>query len=188
MVRYGFVINLSTCIGCGACVAACTEENSLVIKEVNEKATVPLGSRRDIKVIETGQFPSVARIVYHHMCMHCEEAPCMKVCPTGATYMTKEGVVLIDYNVCIGCKYCMTACPYNARYLNKVIGGPDKCTMCYHRIKKGLEPACVASCPTDSLVFGDLDNPNSVISRLLKKAVPVGAALGTKPKVYIIPP
>lgn len=188
MARYGFVINLATCIGCGACVAACSEENTQVLKEISEKATVPLGARRDIRVIEVGVFPSVARISPHHTCMHCDEAPCVAVCPTGASYKTEDGAVLVDYDLCIGCKYCITACPYNARYLNKELGGPDKCTMCYHRVKEGLLPACAASCPTGSIVFGDLDDPSSEVSRLVKHAVPVGASLGTSPKVYVIPP
>lgn len=188
MPRYGFVLNLSTCIGCGACVAACTEENTPVLAEVEPNAEVPLGGRRDIRVVESGVYPTVSRTTYHHVCMHCEDAPCVGVCPTGATHKTSEGVVLIDYDLCIGCKYCITACPYNARYLNEALGGPDKCTMCYQRLKEGLEPACVSSCPTDSIVFGDLDDPESPVAKLLKHAVPVAASLGTKPKVYVIPP
>ncbi|MCE4618297.1 MAG: 4Fe-4S dicluster domain-containing protein [Desulfurococcales archaeon] len=188
MPRYGFVINLSTCIGCGACVAACTEENTQVLKELSDEASVPLGGRRDIRVVEDGKFPSVLRISYHHTCMHCEDAPCVSVCPTGASYRTDEGTVLVDYELCIGCKYCITACPYNARYVNEALGGPDKCTMCYHRLKQGLLPACATSCPTDSIVFGDLDDPNSEVAKLAKHAIPVGASLGTKPKVYVIPP
>ena len=188
MVRYGFVINLKTCIGCGACVAACSEENSLVLSKIKEGAIVPLGGRRDLRIIEKGKFPSVIRVNYHRTCMHCENAPCVAVCPTGATYKTKEGVVLVDHNLCIGCKYCLVACPYDARYVNEVLGGPDKCTMCIHRLKDGLQPACVESCPTDSIIFGDLDDPESEVSRLSKHAVPVGAELGTRPKVYVIPP
>ncbi|MEB3760007.1 MAG: 4Fe-4S dicluster domain-containing protein [Desulfurococcales archaeon] len=188
MARYGFVINLDTCIGCGACVAACSEENSLVLQQLKEDAEVPLGGRRDILVIEKGKFPSTVRINHHHTCMHCDNAPCVHVCPTGASYKTEEGAVLIDYDLCIGCKYCIVACPYNARYVNEALGGPDKCTMCYHRITKGLEPACASSCPTDSIVFGDLDDPNSEAYKLSLEAVPLAPEIGTKPRVYVIPP
>ncbi|MEB3805988.1 MAG: 4Fe-4S dicluster domain-containing protein [Desulfurococcales archaeon] len=188
MARYGFVIDLSTCIGCGDCVAACSEENTLVLSEIKEDAVVPLGSRRDIWVSERGFFPSVIRAHYHRTCMHCEEAPCAAVCPTGATYKTEEGVVLVDYSLCIGCKYCLVACPYDARYVNEALGGPDKCTMCMHRLREGLQPACAEACPTDSIVFGDLDDPDSRVARLAKHAVTLGPELGTRPKVFVIPP
>lgn len=188
MVRYGFVLNLKTCIGCGACVAACSEENTPVLNQIKKGAKVPLGGRRDIIVKEEGEFPSVIRAIYHTTCMHCDNPPCAAVCPTGATYKGEGGVVLIDYNLCIGCKYCVTACPYNARYVNVELGGPDKCTMCIHRLKEGELPACAASCPTDSIVFGDLDDPNSKVAKLAKHAVPVGQDLGTGPNVYVIPP
>ncbi len=183
MTRYGMVINLETCIGCGACVVACTEENSLHLG-----VDVPLGARTHIETIEVGKFPSVNWYFYHSICRHCEDAPCVAVCPTGASYKTPEGVVLVDYKKCIGCKYCMVACPYDARYINEALATPDKCTFCIHRVKEGLEPACVAACPTHSRIFGDLDDPNSEVSKLVAKgAVPAGASHGTKPKVFIIP-
>ncbi len=188
MPRYGFVINLATCIGCGACVAACSEENTLVLREIAEGASVPLGARRDVHVVEKGSFPSIIRVSYHHTCMHCDDPPCVDVCPTGATYKTEEGAVVVDYELCIGCKYCVTACPYAARYVNEVIGGPDKCTMCLHRVRDGLKPACAEACPTDSIVFGDLDDPESEAAKQALHAVPVGEEYGTKPRVYVIPP
>ncbi len=178
------VIDYNTCIGCGACVAACSEENSL---EMN--ATIPLGARTNIKNIEVGAFPSTRWIFVHNICRHCENAPCVSVCPTGASYKTREGVVLVDHSKCIGCKYCIVACPFNARYVNEELKGPDKCTLCYHRITQGLEPACVAACPTKSRIFGDLDDPNSEVAKLVASgAIPAGGEYGTKPKVFVIPP
>ena len=188
MARYGFVVNLETCIGCGACVAACSEENSRILDSIARGARVPLGGRRDIIVVERGRYPNTARITLHHTCMHCEDAPCVSVCPTGATFKNEDGIVLVDYDLCIGCKYCIVACPYNARYYNEELGGPDKCTMCAHRVYKGLEPACAASCPTGSIVWGDLDDPESPVARLASRAVAPGAELGTRPKVFLIPP
>ncbi len=182
------VINLKTCIGCGACVAACSEENSIILSMIKEGAQVKIGSRTDIEVVEEGRFPSAKRIYYHHICMQCEDPPCVKVCPTGASYITKDGVVLINYEHCIGCRYCVVACPYGARYVNEELRAPDKCTFCYHRIKEGLLPACVEACPTHSRIFGDLDNPNSEVFRLSLRAVRPNSPKGTNPKVYIIPP
>lgn len=183
MARYGMVIDLKTCIGCGACVAACSEENSLQLG-----VEVPLGARTHIEKIELGKFPNTRWIFYHSICRHCEDAPCVSVCPTGASYKTEDGIVLVDHEKCIGCKYCMVACPYNARYINVELRTPDKCTFCVHRVKEGLEPACVAACPTHSRMFGDLDDPNSEVAKLVfSGAVPAGAEHGTKPKVYYIP-
>ena len=184
MTRYGMVIDLRTCIGCGACVAACSEENSLSLG-----VDVPLGARTDVKTEELGLFPNVRWIFEHSICRHCENPPCVAVCPTGASFKTDDGFVLIDHEKCIGCKYCIVSCPYKARYINENIMTPDKCTFCVHRVKKGLDPACVASCPTNSRVFGDLDDPTSKVSELVSKgAVAVGAEYGTKPKVYYAPP
>ncbi len=188
MVRYGFVINLSTCIGCGACVVGCTEENTLELQKISNRAYVPIGGRRDLHLVEKGSFPSVYRVNYHLTCMHCDNAPCVAVCPTGASYRSDEGAVLVDYDRCIGCKYCITACPYNARYVNEALGGPDKCTMCIHRVREGLDPACTISCPTNSIIFGDLDDPESEISKLSRHAIPIGEEMGTRPKLYVIPP
>ena len=190
MARYGFVVDLRTCIGCGACVAACTEENTPVLRRLtgNPRAVVPLGSRRDVIVVEEGVYPAVRRVHHHRVCAHCDNPPCVGVCPTGATYKTPEGAVVVDYDKCIGCRYCVVACPYGARYVNEDVGGPDKCTMCIHRVREGLAPACAESCPTRSIVFGDLDDPESPAARAAARAVPVGAGYGTRPRLYVIPP
>jgi Fe-S-cluster-containing dehydrogenase component len=102
------------------------------------------------------------------LCNHCENPPCVQVCPVGATYKTPDGVVLIDEKYCIGCRYCVQACPYGARYFNEETQTTDKCTWCYHRITKGLKPACVEVCPVNARIFGDLNDPASDISVFIR--------------------
>ncbi len=182
MVRYGMVIDLRTCIGCFSCITACSQENTRALG-----AEVKLGARTDITPLEVGKQPSTALIFYHKICRHCDDPPCVHVCPTGASYRTEEGVVLIDYDLCIGCKYCIVACPFNARYVHEGLGAPDKCTFCYHRVKQGLEPACVEACPTFSRIFGDLDDPESEVSKLAVSGIPVGSWHNTEPMVFYIP-
>ncbi len=181
MVRYGMVIDLEKCLGCEACVAACVEEN---------KVPYEAGMRTRVHRIVTGEFPNVSTMYMHRICMHCEKPSCVHVCPTGASYVDETGVVLIDYDLCIGCKYCMVACPYLARYIHPERHAPDKCTFCIHRVKAGKLPACVETCPANARIFGDLDDPNSEISKILKenRAFPIGAEYGTKPKVFYIRP
>ena len=190
-MKYGMVIDESKCVGCGACIAACISEN--LEKEVD--LAMKKGDLKDMKLrtyideIEIGLFPSVRTLFHHSICRHCEDPPCVEVCPTGASYKTKDGIVLINKDICIGCKYCMTACPYNARYIDEVTMTPDKCTFCEHRLKEGKLPACVEACPTHARIFGDLDDPKSEVSKLVSEgAVPEGAEYGTKPKVYYIKP
>jgi len=143
--------------------------------------------------------------------MHCADAPCVEVCPTGASYQREDGIVLIDQDKCIGCRYCMVACPYNARYFDfggnetyfpemeltpletarqegRAAGTVSKCTMCVDRIDAGEEPACVATCPTYARIFGDLDDPESEVSKLIAEhgATPLHPELGTNPSVFYI--
>jgi Fe-S-cluster-containing dehydrogenase component len=102
------------------------------------------------------------------MCNHCAKSPCTQVCPVGATFETDEGIVLVDENYCIGCRYCVQACPYGCRYIHPDKGTVDKCTLCFHRLKKGLKPACFEICPTKARIFGDLNDPGSEINYFLK--------------------
>jgi len=197
MARYAMVIDLRTCLGCQACTAACTQENQTPYW--HDKW------RTQVNDVQRGKFPHVTRDFFPRLCMHCENAPCVEVCPTGASYRTKEGVVLVDYEKCMGCQACVVACPYGARYpyeredvakAKEIFGEDnrhkvphvDKCTFCYHRLAEGLEPACVATCPGEARLFGDLDDPNSKVAALVSsgQAKPLEPGFGTKPRVFYI--
>jgi len=120
------------------------------------------------------------------ICNQCDKPPCVQVCPVGATYKTADGVILVDEKYCIGCRYCIQACPYGMRFLNPKTGTADKCTFCYHRILKGLAPACVEVCPTEARVFGDLSKVASPLSRFVRinKIMVLKPQLNTEPKVF----
>ncbi len=129
-------------------------------------------------------------MIHLPQCNHCENAPCVNVCPTGALYHVEGGIVRLDPELCIGCRACTRACPYNAIYIDPRTGKADKCTFCEHLIEKGLEPACVAACPTGARIFGDLDDPNSLISKLYRegKIKPVGkVAEKVRPRLFFAP-
>ena len=181
MVKYAMVIDLRSCIGCGACIAACDMENDTPWEEGKRRTHVPR--------FTFGEYPNVTVVFVPRLCMHCENAPCVTVCPTGASYKTEEGVVLINYDLCIGCKYCVVACPYDARYIDHRKRAVDKCTFCYHRLKEGRLPACVETCVGHARIFGDLDDPESEVSKIVRTsaAKPLRPDLGTEPKVLYIP-
>ncbi|MBI3403392.1 MAG: 4Fe-4S dicluster domain-containing protein [Acidobacteria bacterium] len=174
--RFGMVIDPERCIHCAACLVACKAENA-----------VPDGhSRNRLSEQESGAYPSVRVVMAPSQCMQCDDAPCVRVCPTGASYRDANGVVLINADDCIGCRYCVEACPYGARYFDEESGTVDKCTFCVHRVEQGLEPACVTTCPTKTRVFGNLDDPSSAVARLIASA-PTEVRLpeaGTRPKIY----
>ena len=154
MVNYGFVIDNRTCIGCHACTVACKSEHD-----------VPIGvNRTHVKYIETGTYPNSSREFRVHRCNHCEDSPCTDICPTSALYSREDGIVDFDDERCIGCKSCMQACPYDALYIDPNKGTAAKCNYCAHRIEAAYEPACVVVCPTESIISGDLDDPDSAIS------------------------
>ena len=177
--HYGMLIDVRRCIGCHACSVACKAEFD-----------VPLGSTRSwVEYIEKGNFPDVSRSFLPRLCNHCSEPQCVSVCPTGATWKREEdGIVVVDPDICIGCKYCMQACPYDARFINPVTGSADKCDFCLHRVSQGLEPACVEACPARARIFGDLNDPNSEISRAIatNPVTVLRPEKGTKPNVYYI--
>lgn len=182
MVRYGMIIDLRSCIGCGACIAACDMENETPWEEGKRRTYVPK--------FFFGTYPNVTAVFIPRLCMHCENPPCVTVCPTGASYKTDDGVVLVNYDICIGCKYCVVACPYDARYVDHRRRAVDKCTFCYeNRVREGRLPACVETCVGHARIFGDLDDPNSEAGRLAMSglAKPLRPDLGTKPKVLYIP-
>jgi Fe-S-cluster-containing dehydrogenase component/formate-dependent nitrite reductase membrane component NrfD len=177
-VRYGFVIDQNKCIGCHACTVACKEENR-----------VPLGAFRTwVKYVERGAFPHTRRYFSVLRCNHCDDAPCVVICPTVALYRRPDGIVDFDGSRCIGCKSCMQACPYDALYIDPNTGTAAKCHYCAHRVEVGLEPACVVVCPEQAIIAGDLDDPTSHIARL-SATQPVQvrkAEQGTRPKVFYL--
>jgi len=178
MPRYAMTIDLSLCVGCAACAVACKMENQ-----------VPPGVHRLwIRERELGVFPDLTVEFRPEQCLHCANPPCVPVCPTGASYQTEDGLVLVDSRKCIACGACVAACPYEARYLHPA-GYVDKCTFCQHRLEKGRLPACVETCPTFCRAFGDLDDPESPVAKVLKEAGRVDVLrpeLGTKPKLFYL--
>ena len=177
-MRYGFVIDQRKCIGCHACTVACKEENQ-----------VPLGVNRTwVKYIEKGVFPDTRRYFSVMRCNHCDNAPCVTICPTVALYRRPDGIVDFDGERCIGCKSCMQACPYDALYIDPETKTAAKCHYCAHRVESGLEPACVVVCPVQAIVPGDLDDPHSTIARLVasQQTQVRKPEQGTRPKLYYL--
>jgi Fe-S-cluster-containing dehydrogenase component len=178
MARYGMVIDTRRCIGCMDCVVACKTENE-----------VPEGLNRDWIACDTrGTFPALHMEIRSERCNHCDNPPCVTCCPTGASHVEEPGrIVLVTPGMCIGCKACLSACPYDARFVNPA-GYADKCTFCIHRVKEGLDPACVAVCPARCMYFGDLDDPNGIAARLVdsRKSHALLPAAGTEPRVYYL--
>ena len=175
---YGFVIDQTRCIGCHACTVACKSEND-----------VPLGDFRTwVKYTETGTFPEVKRDFSVLRCNHCTNAPCITICPVVVLDKRPDGIVDLDRDVCIGCKSCMQACPYDALYLNEQTGGAEKCHYCAHRVDQGLEPACVVVCPEEAIISGDFNDPDSKIAKLRKRedAIVRRPEQGTQPNVHYI--
>lgn len=210
MTRWAMVADLERCVGCQTCTAACRHAN----------ATSPAVQWRKVLDIEAGSYPNVSRIFVPVGCQHCADPPCMHVCPTTATRQRADGIVTVDYDLCIGCAYCEVACPYQARFLvhephfaygaatqNEVeradpsrLGVAQKCTFCSDRIDFGIEndltpgidpgatPACVNSCIANALHFGDVDDPDSNVSRLLReqRSFRMHAELGTDPGFHYL--
>ena len=176
MTRYAFLIDQDTCIGCHACTTACKQEHD-----------VPIGVNRTwVKYIEKGVFPDSRRFYSVNRCNHCEDAPCVSICPTTALFSRSDGIVDFDDSRCIGCKSCMNACPYDALYINPDTQTAHKCNFCAHRVEVGLEPSCVIVCPTQSIIAGDLHDPTSRIAVMLgRHDTKVRAPeQGTKPHVF----
>ncbi len=211
MTKWAMTADLGRCVGCQTCTTACRHANN----------TPPGVQYRKVLDMEVGVFPDVRRVFVPVGCMHCDEPPCRDVCPTTATTKRADGMVMIDYDICIGCGYCIIACPYQARYKvtkptfafkgeatdnetqrfdERLLGVAQKCTFCVDRIDTGLAkgltpgidpeatPACVNSCLSNALQFGDLDNPDSNISKLLKKnkSFRMHEELGTGPNIHYL--
>jgi len=180
-MRYGMVIDLKKCVGCNACSVACKAEN------IPEKEYW----WHKVFEIEKGKFPHVTKHYLPRPCFHCKNPACVTVCPSNASYRCeKTGLVLLKREKCIGCKYCMVACPYGVRIYDDEEGVVTKCTFCYQRLEKYNVPACVKTCIGNARYFGDLDDPNSEVSKLIarKRASVLLPEQGTEPSVYYIPP
>ena len=200
-MRYGMVIDLKRCFGCYGCQVSCKAEH----------ATPPGVFFARVVKRESGTYPNVRKVFLPMLCMHCETPPCEAVCPTGATFKRPDGIVDIDREICVGCRYCMQACPYEARYFHAKerfyfgAQGPTeyealgyaqhptgvvmKCNFCAQRLTRSEEPSCVMTCPTNARTVGDLDDPHSEVSRLIKErgGEPLHPELGTGPSVYYLP-
>jgi Fe-S-cluster-containing dehydrogenase component/formate-dependent nitrite reductase membrane component NrfD len=177
-MKYGFVIDHRRCIGCHACTVACKSENE-----------VPLGTFRTwVKYIEKGEYPDTRRFFSVLRCNHCEDAPCVTICPVTALYKREDGIVDFNGDRCIGCKACMQACPYDALYINPYTNTAEKCNYCAHRVEARLEPACVIVCPVQAIVSGDMDDPTAKISRLIasEQTQVRKPEAGTRPKLHYI--
>lgn len=178
MPRYVMVIDQSRCVGCMACVVACKRENDVPAEHY----------RTRVVEMVRGEFPRLRSEMRSELCNHCDHAPCVSICPTGASHTQEDGTVQINRKKCVGCKACITACPYNVRYIHPEHGYADKCSFCQQRLKEGKEPACVATCIGRSRMFGDLDDSNSEVSQLLRDTSwrVLKPEVGTKPNVYYI--
>ena len=178
-MQYGFVLDQRRCIGCHACTVACKSEND-----------VPLGDFRTwVKYTEVGSFPQVRRHFAVLRCNQCTDAPCVTICPVTALDKRPDGIVDLAKDICIGCKACMQACPYDALHLNEETGGAEKCHFCAHRVEQGLKPACEVVCPETAIISGDLHDPQSPVSRILAQvpgAVVRRPEQGTGPNVLYL--
>jgi tetrathionate reductase subunit B len=181
---WGMIIDIDKCIGCGNCVRACKAENNVPNEPGHfrtwieryqvasddldhPKVDSPNGGYDGFPELE----PTAANVksfFVPKMCNHCAHSPCVQVCPVGATFESPDGVVLVDKTYCIGCRYCVQACPYGCRYIDERTMTVDKCDLCYHRITKGLTTACCEACPTAARQLVDLKNPNDPVHAFLK--------------------
>ena len=189
-MRYGFVIDQDRCIGCHACTVACKDEHKVAVGVF----------RTWVKYIEKGSFPDTSRHFGVMRCNHCEQAPCIEICPTSALFKRDNGIVDFDNSRCIGCKSCMQACPYDALYIDPDTSTAAKCNFCAHRVEANLEPACVVVCPTQAIMTGDLDDPQSHVrarptepkagrvARIAEPRMKPGALLATNTSSIMLEP
>lgn len=185
MTKYGFAINLHRCIGCRTCSISCKMENNVAdgllrIRVLNDE-------ERAVYDVPVGTYPNLQMIWTPVPCQHCDEAPCVGVCPTGATVKRDDGIVTMDKETCIGCKSCMEACPYGARVFDEETNTVDKCTLCVHRLDAGLETTmCEISCPGRAITVGNIDDAESEIAKILAEhdTTKLLESEGTGPNVY----
>jgi len=211
--RWGFGVDATRCIGCLRCVEACKIENGVAQDASHFRTWVeryvylkgkrkPLvdsqhdpgniaasGSEKTYRFDNRYRDANIDKAFFvPKLCNQCEHPPCVQVCPVGATFRTPDGVVLIDHDYCIGCQYCVQACPYGVRLFNQAFGVTDKCTWCYHRVTRGLNPACVEVCPVEARIFGDQNDPESPISKFLRenRTRVLKPEMGTSPNVFYV--
>lgn len=198
---WAMTIDIDKCIGCGHCVRACKVENDVVDEPYFFRTWVeryhidPADMEHPIVDSPNGGIDGfderytdgrAKTFFVPKLCNHCSHSPCVQVCPVGATFETPDGVVLVDKDYCVGCRYCVQACPYGCRYIDPRTHTADKCTLCYHRITKGLKPACVEVCPTGARQLADLKDPNDPIHAFLRenKVHVLKAQMATGAKAY----
>lgn len=167
--RYVMVVDLRRCVGCQACTVGCSFENTVPLKQF----------RTSVDQIEVSEGGRTAFMMLPRLCNQCDDPPCVKACPTGATFKMEDGIVVVDSDWCVGCGYCVEACPYDMRFINKETHVADKCTFCRHRLEHGLLPACVETCVGGARVIGDVSDPESTVSKLLR---------GNKDDIHVLRP
>lgn len=180
--RFAMVIDLRKCIGCQACTVSCSVEN---LPPIGQFRTTVL--QYEVEDYDGGQ-PAMFNLP--RLCNHCENPPCVPVCPVEATFQREDGIVLVDNDRCVGCAYCVQACPYDARFINEETKTADKCTFCEHRLEVGLLPACVETCIGGARVIGDLNDPDSTINQMLREnkgdIKVLKPDMDTQPRVFYI--
>ncbi|MGA2269131.1 MAG: 4Fe-4S dicluster domain-containing protein [Bryobacteraceae bacterium] len=193
---WGMIIDIDTCIGCGNCVRACSNENHVprgyfrtwveryqVAENQQPRVDSPNGA---IDGFPPNTRAGVKSFFVPKLCNQCADSPCVQVCPVGATFVSPDGVVLVDESYCLGCRYCVQACPYGCRYLHPDKGTVDKCTLCYHRITQGLTTACCENCPTGARQLVDFKDPKDPVHEFLRhnKVQILKPYMATGAKVY----
>jgi len=183
--RLGLLIDQERCIGCEACTVACMIENNTTTPLIRVET-----QNSPVKDVPVGRFPELRMDFLPRLCNHCADPPCVGVCPTGALVKREDGPVVLDRDKCEGCKACVDACPYDAIHYDGEKSVVEKCNLCVHRIDQGLEPFCVVCCEGQAMYFGDLNDPESEISRIIaeRETFQLKPEAGTGPSVYYCPP